>query len=395
MVTEQLNLAGQGVERTPITMDLGKAGFGSGIAQIGTRYSNPLGAENIVQGMIQDREMAMGAAEDQRRRDQLAKAQIEGGARRAAGSMRQDANALPGRVQSITQPIFDRTTADVNEIQQRSRELDSSAAQRRSESLSQAEQLSSRAMGEFRDDTAAAIQTQRLGLNKQVSQQRADILSQANAQGLSADDPVVQQQLAQVNASASQQSGQMAMEAFQRYNQQSAALRNNYDQMQTANRQAADASAARGGEQAVSGLIEAQKLRQYADAGILNSRMQAESMRMQTLATADQLEYQGDVMGANVLRAMDATYSPIAPLIASAYSMYEGEISGELGAFAANSTYSPYGEGVPGVKWVRQPRETPGLGMKSKPDEGENVDAGIYEPGPARGFQGPTGYSPQ
>ncbi len=357
-----LKQAQKGVDRSPIMMRMNGRDV-----KIGEKRKTSVQPKDITSAMIQDRDAAMKAAEDQRRRDQRARRDVIGAHQQAAQGARQAGERFATNMEQAVQPFGQQTEADIGEIQRRSRYLTKQSEGYRAEAMADVDQRKTEALQSYDSDVAASIQNTRMATQANLQSQRQQILDQAAASGMSPNDPAVQQQLQQANMAASQQLGQQAIQASLQYNQNVASLRNNYDQMSVARRQAADAGAQRGAEQTVSGLIDAQKLRQQSDRFLMDYKRVAEAGRLNTQLTADQLELSGNVQGAQMLRDMVASFSPIAPILAAAMSLQQSQIDSEVGAFAAQGRI---GGGQPNF----DPFSRPQAGSPSSPSEPMTID---------------------
>lgn len=301
----------------------------------GFSFANVQTGQDLVKSMIADRKAEISAVEEDEARQREAQAKIGQGTDLATQGLRKTAQESLGRSDAQLSQFKAESGANVAEIQQRSRELADTARARRAEDIAATEAQQYSIMQGFKDETASAIQSQRIANKANMETEIDNIMQQAAAQGLDSSDPAVQAQVQKVRASAIQSAGEIASQASMQYNTAKAQLGSAMASLDASVRQATSAAAGRGEEQAVAGLVSAGQLQQQTDDALIAARSKAESDALQVFAMADQLEFSGRLEEANFMRNMTSSYSPLAPIVAA--SMVEGEnlMNKELGAWAA------------------------------------------------------------
>jgi len=300
----------------------------------GFHFGNVQTGQDLVKSMITDRQAEITATEQDEARQREALSLQNEGLQKATSGLRQTAQSSLDRSNASLDRYESQGAANVEEIQQRSRELANTANARRGEDIAAFESNKYDVMQGFQDDTATAIQSQRISNKANMETEIDNIIQQAAANGLDPSDPQVQAQVQQVRNTARATAGQIAGQASTQYNTAKAQLGSTMASLGASVRQATSASAGRGEEQAVAGLVSAEQLQQKTREALISSRQTAEMSALQVFAAADQLEFSGAGQVADFMRNMTSSYSPIAPIIATSMVEAEEFMSQELGAFA-------------------------------------------------------------
>ena len=322
-----LSQAAEVTKKTPFKNILTGPGISQGgvVLGSGVRKTPLISAEDLVQSAILDRAQGLEAQARQRKQENQAQAQYEQGVQKVVGGARERAGELGSAVMGRMQPYQEANAANLDEIRQTARYLPVQAQQLSEQNTQAAEALKQATRDEYQDSTAASMQEARIGVMSNLDNQRQQLIAAASQQGLNASDPTVQAQIKQLEAGASIELGRMAAQTFTHYNDSVASMNQYYDSMITNVRQQGATGEMGASVNKLSGLVQAQRLEQDVNAFYESSIQATERLQTQIQMQADQWELQGYGDVANMMRDKTIAYSPIAPIVAMAFTLGEGE----------------------------------------------------------------------
>ena len=275
------------------------------------------------------------------------------------------------------------------------------AASWRQENLADAETRKTEALVQFKDDSAALVQTQRGAAMSQFYQTRDDIINGAAQRGLSPDHPEVQKQLNRAKMDTFRQLGNTATQAQLAYNDSRSKLTAAYDDFGMRARAFSDqlATTVRLEEDKYVGLSQQQmgelgtRIAELTSSMELAAAQEARAQEQQVsnlLVAADQLELAGSQTVADYMRSYQIAMAPLAPIVSLAAQLNMDATLANQQSVAAVS--SGVGAQVPGspIRYTAGSGQTtyPGLGgtqgYASDPYAGlRSQVAGAFENRPA------------
>lgn len=366
-----------GPQSTPYTI---KGGFdGQTVLGYGNKMEQTLQPQDVFQAQMADRNAQQEAAKLSQKHYKEAMDLLGRTTSGVAAGARGRAEELPGRVGEVLKPYEGKNDEAVAEIQQRSRDITTTATEMSAEMVAKGEQRAEEAKGKYQDMTAQTMEMQRLAVHDDLARQKQDIIAQAGAQGMGADSPQVQAQMRQATAGAQQRLGLAASQASIAYNDTSAQIRMHYDDLQSSLEQAQVGTVVGAQGSTVQGLLGALAAKQSLDGMMAGYKVGAEQMRVSMHAVADQIELAGGSALAQMMRDMPVYNSPIAPIIAEALAIQQSEVSSnqasqqyvtsQSGARTAPSPIGSFGAvtagpGITPTKATAAKPATAGTGLK-------------------------------
>lgn len=353
---------------------------------IGTKTFPALNKTVLAQAALGDLAAYGQAGAEQRSREDQAESMSREALTKTTGGMRETAEGLPDRMESILSAHEQQMQPNVEEIRQVSRDMRPSAEARASADVTNVEDIRLDALDAFQDTTAADIQSFRLSDRNRTEQEIDNIIAQAGQRGLDPNDPSVVSQVEMAKQRASDRLGQHVAQTSIQYNANMASLRQSYDTLLTQTRAQATSNVQRAQETGLQGLVQAEQIEGAWRQLAVQEQATAEQTRAQMLTIADQMEWQGNQWLADLMRSKSSFVLPMAPLLADIYAMQSGASGASMGnvsvtnmsSFAQSpGSYNTYPSAA--LPW---PAQQPGV----------PAGPGGEQPNPAAGGQGNQDY---
>jgi hypothetical protein len=287
----------------------------------GVKLSPSISQENVIQAALADRSANIGMVQQQNANEQQGIQGVGGALGAVTSGIQGRADALPGQMNDMLNQSLVPGQAQAAPIQQAAQaNLGRTQA---GVAGASADLLAREAMtlGNFKNLTAASIQQSREGITSQTAQAKQQIMAQAQQMGLPVNDPRIQAQLHQADQQAVQQLGSVAVQASLKYNDAVTQLQQSYDAMSQQNQQFGINAVGQAGQAQIGAETSAAQIAARAGEVLTNYRSASLAAQQQLYSVADQYAMAGASQIAEMLRDQTLADSPIAPIIAMAYSM--------------------------------------------------------------------------
>jgi hypothetical protein len=293
-------------------------GYVQGLIGQMNRDPYPNQREYIAQGLAVDRRQALDAQHQQRQQEEAAMNELRGGLDQAQGKLSDAQKSLtegPESAVANLEPYRQENQRLMAKREQEIDQLETRAEEAFDTYIQEATNLKQEALAALEDNTPARAEQSIRAMTQNAESRKQDIVNQYAQMGMGQDHPAVQAALERVDSQTMQQTSDVWQRAAIAFDDASMQVRANYDSyLNAAEAGKAQARTAMAGaaEQGLGSLVDQNRAFAQLEASL---RQQAETAAVQLQAQAAQLDLQGSVALAEMMRDQTIAWSPISPIL--------------------------------------------------------------------------------